>query len=57
MDLEGISNNDFDSIEISLLVKGKKRTVKAKKIDNQSNPFTILEYQISQRKYIVRANP
>jgi predicted ATPase len=54
VDLDGINNNDFDAIEIHLLSNGKKRTVKAKKIDNDKYLFSMVEYQISQKKYNVR---
>lgn len=54
VDLDGINNNDFESVEISLISNGKKRTVKARKIDDGRYPFIIIEYRISQRKYRVR---
>ena len=54
VDLEGINNNDFESVEIFLIDGNKKRTVKARKIDEKQYPFVIFEYQISQKKYKIR---
>jgi predicted ATP-dependent endonuclease of OLD family len=54
VDLDGINHNDFDSVEIFLIDGKKKRTVKAKKIDEEQYPFTVFEYQVSQKKYKVR---
>ncbi len=54
VDLEGINNNDFKSVEIYLTNGGKKRSVKAKKIHDDRYPFTIFEYRISQKKYTIR---
>ena len=54
VDLDGINNNDFSSIDIYLISNGKKRIVRGKKIYDERYPFLIFEYQISSKKYKVR---
>ncbi|MEE9437550.1 MAG: AAA family ATPase [Saprospiraceae bacterium] len=54
VDLDGISSNDFDSVEIILIKKGKKKTIKVEKIDNDDSPFLMVNYRISRKKYSVR---
>ncbi len=57
VDLDGLGTNDFDSVEIQLAKGGKKRTIKARKVDDDNLPFLFIEYQISQRKYKIRILP
>ncbi len=54
VDLDGIGNNDFDSVEIQLAKEGKKRTIRVKKVDCDRYPFLVVEYQISRKKYKLR---
>jgi predicted ATP-dependent endonuclease of OLD family len=57
VDLDGISANDFDSVAITLIKDGKKKTVKIEKIDNDNLPFLMAVYRISNKKYSVRIFP
>jgi len=54
VDIDGISANDFESVSIILINKGRKKTVNIVKIDLEDNPFLMVEYRISRKKYIVR---
>lgn len=54
VDVDGISNNDFESIEIQLMHGRKRKTVRARKIEDERFPFVFVEYQISRNKYKVR---
>ncbi|CNH75946.1 AAA family ATPase [Yersinia enterocolitica] len=54
VDLEGINSNEFESAEIKLQDGNKKRTIKVLKIDSTSSPFSIIEYVVSTKKYVVR---
>lgn len=54
VDVEGITENDFDDVVIVLINKNKKKTIKIKKIDNENLPFLVVEYRISRKKYSVR---
>jgi len=54
VDIDGINNNNFDSVEIKLVNNNKIKTIKAKKIEDDSLPFLVVEYQISKSKYRVR---
>jgi predicted ATP-dependent endonuclease of OLD family len=54
VDIDGISDNDFDSVVIVLIKEGRKKTVKIKKIDEGNSPFLTVDYRISQKKYNVR---
>lgn len=54
VDLEGINNNDFESAEIKLKDGKKTKTIKISKQDSEKLPFTIIEYQVSSKKYPLR---
>ncbi|MEZ9885111.1 AAA family ATPase [Vibrio splendidus] len=55
VDIEGLANADFQSVEIRLSSYDKKvKTIKVKISDDDSTPFTYAEYQISSTKYRVR---
>jgi predicted ATPase len=54
VDLEGISANDFASVEIILVSGESKKTIRARKLNSEVDPFPIFEYQISQKKYRIR---
>lgn len=54
VDITSLAENEFDSARV-ILIKGKqRRTIKAKKIEDERYPFPLMEYQISQRKYRLR---
>lgn len=55
VDIDTIDNNDFESIEIKLKNGKQTKTIRAKKINDDMSPFFTIEYQISRRKYVVRA--
>ena len=57
VDVDGISANDFDSVAITLIKDGKKKTVKIEKIDKDNLPFLVVDYRISNKKYSVRIFP
>jgi predicted ATP-dependent endonuclease of OLD family len=57
VDLDGISANDFDSVAITLIKDGKKKTVKIEKIDKDDLPYLMAVYRISNKKYNVRIFP
>ena len=54
VEVDGISENAFESATINLIQGEKKKTVKVKKIDDPENPYLIIEYRISNKKYLVR---
>jgi predicted ATP-binding protein involved in virulence len=54
VNFDGLMNNEFESAVIKLSKNGKKKTIKAKKIDDIDMPFMRIEYQISRTKHIVR---
>nr|WP_250114218.1 AAA family ATPase [Escherichia coli] len=49
IDLDGINNNDFNSAEIKLKDKKKTKTIKIKKIESDTSPFSKIEYQLSSK--------
>lgn len=51
IDLDGINNNDFNSAEIKLKDKKKTKTIKIKKIESDTSPFSKIEYQLSSKTY------
>lgn len=53
VELNGLSENEFDSAKVTLIEGAKKKTIKVTKID-ESYPFPIVEYQISRSKYRLR---
>ncbi|MCP3683098.1 MAG: AAA family ATPase [bacterium] len=57
VDVDGISANDFDSAAITLINRGKEKTVKVEKIDGDRLPFLKVVYRISNKKYDVRIFP
>jgi len=54
VDLEGINSNDFSSAEIKLQDGLKRKTIKVVKIDSITSPYSIIEYQVSTKKYQLR---
>ena len=54
LDIEGINNNDFNSAEIKLQDGRKFKTIKIKKIEKDTSPYSIIEYQLSSKKYALR---
>ncbi|EGT5738490.1 ATP-binding cassette domain-containing protein, partial [Cronobacter dublinensis subsp. dublinensis] len=54
IDLDGINNNDFNSAEIKLKDKKKTKTIKIKKIESDTSPFSEIEYQLSSKKHTIR---
>lgn len=57
VDLDGLIENDFKIIEIKLIFQKKQRVIKAKKIEIEEYPFPYIEYQISNKKYTIKAIP
>lgn len=55
VDIDTIDSNDFESVEIKLKNGKQTKTIRAKKINDDLSPFLTIEYQISRRKYTVRA--
>ncbi|MEZ5933809.1 MAG: AAA family ATPase [Alphaproteobacteria bacterium] len=55
VDVDEIVNSEFNSATIHLTFQNKNKTVKAKKVDPERFPYTSIEYQISQKKYRIRA--
>lgn len=53
-DVTSLSENEFDSARITLIKGKRRRTIKATKIEDENVPFPWIEYQISQRKYMLR---
>lgn len=54
VDLDALQSTQFDSATIILINEvGQKRTVKATRVEDQSSPFTYVEYRISNKKYAV----
>lgn len=51
LDIDGINNNDFNSAEIKLKDGRKSKTIKINKIENDVSPYSIIEYQLSSKKY------
>lgn len=54
VDVDAINNTDFSSVEIKLKKGTSTKTIKAKKIEDPFSPFSVIEYQISSKKYKVR---
>ncbi|PLW83643.1 ABC transporter ATP-binding protein [Kineobactrum sediminis] len=54
VDLNGLSENEFNSARVTL-IKGKKRkTIKVTKTDDERYPFPVVDYQISRKKHHLR---
>ncbi|EHA8896528.1 AAA family ATPase [Salmonella enterica subsp. enterica] len=51
LDIDGINNNDFNSAEIKLKDGRKSKTIKINKIESDISPYSIIEYQLSSKKY------
>lgn len=54
VELNGLSENEFDSAKVTLVDGSKKKTIKVTKIDDDSYPLPVVEYQISRNKYRLR---
>ncbi|EMF8143826.1 AAA family ATPase [Serratia marcescens] len=54
LDFDGINNNDFNSAEIKLKDGRKSKTIKINKIENETTPFSKIQYQLSSKKYNLR---
>ena len=54
LDIDGMLNNDFNSAEIKLKDGRKLKTIKIKKVESVRSPFSVIEYQLSSKKYILR---
>ncbi|WP_405599217.1 MULTISPECIES: AAA family ATPase [unclassified Pseudoalteromonas] len=55
VDLDGILESDFNSVVIKLCNGAKKKTIKLNKLESDRPPFQIIEYQISNKKHLLRA--
>lgn len=54
VDMTGLAQNDFAEVTISLVKGGSRRTVVAKKVEQSTNPFPVIQYQIWKKKFNVR---
>ncbi|HGU3997780.1 TPA: AAA family ATPase, partial [Escherichia coli] len=54
LDLDSINNADFNSAEIKLKDKKKTKTIKVKKLESDTSPFSKIEYQLSSKKHTIR---
>jgi ABC-type lipoprotein export system ATPase subunit len=54
VDIYSLEENEFELAKITLIKGKQKKTIKATKVEDERYPFTIVEYQISQRKYRLR---
>lgn len=55
VDVKGLSEDNFEKVEIILRDGAKTKTIKVTKIpDNDLQSFSLFEYQISNRKYNIR---
>lgn len=54
VDVDEISENEFESVSIVLINEGNKKTIKIVKIDNDDDPFLMVDYEISKKNYSVR---
>lgn len=52
VDLEGLSENSFTGVSIALSDGKRHRTIKARRLESESNPFPFVEYHISNRRYL-----
>lgn len=57
VDIDEMAKSDFESIVIKLSYAGKKKTVKVRKLESANSLFQYVEYQVSQKKYMIRAIP
>lgn len=56
VDIKGLSEDNFEEVEIILKDDNRTKTIKVKKImENELQSFLIFEYQISNKKYRLRA--
>lgn len=53
-DVYALEENEFESAKVTLGQGGRKRTIKAAKIEDDGYPFPLIEYQISKRKFRIR---
>jgi ABC-type lipoprotein export system ATPase subunit len=52
VDIDALYENFFKTVTITLVDGAKNRTISAKRIELDSSPFPIIEYRISNKKYI-----
>jgi predicted ATP-binding protein involved in virulence len=52
VDIDALYENFFKIVTITLVDGAKNRTISVKRIESDSSPFPIVEYRISNRKYI-----
>jgi ABC-type cobalamin/Fe3+-siderophores transport system ATPase subunit len=57
VDVDEMTSSDFQEITIRLGHEKKTKTIHVKKILNELSPFQIVEYQVSRKKYTIRAIP
>jgi len=54
VDIEGLIETQFDTVSIVLANKaGQRRTVRALKIEDGGQPYAVVEYRISTRKFLL----
>lgn len=51
-DVEGLAENAFNSVSVTLSDGKRKRTIKARRLEAENNPFPFVEYHISNRRYL-----
>ena len=54
VDVEGMIKHEFSSVEVYLSDGQKKKTIKANKTEDSKTPFGIMEYKISNHKYMFK---
>lgn len=53
VDPDGLYENDFSEVRITLSDGKKSRTIRATKVETETSPFPVLTYYISQTKYVL----
>lgn len=54
VDIYGLADSEFDEVIIKLSDQGRRRTIKAVKVVGDKDPFPVVNYFISNKKYSVR---
>ncbi|WP_130831115.1 AAA family ATPase [[Erwinia] mediterraneensis] len=55
VELDSINENNFDTVEVKLKDGAKTKTIKVVRLIDSLRPYPTFEYQISRKKYTVRA--
>ena len=57
VDLDGLYDNQFDTVTIILADGDKQKTIKATRIESHLHPISLIEYKISSKKFQVPLLP